>query len=145
MRPEKKAVVKSEKANGTQVCMVRKKGSWLVCREQLCRNDLLNTVENHQDNYLEMQRLWFVNLETEACSDLGLLQFCLDAYHFHLEGEKQVPEWFKDRISTHTAAGLLSTFSCFYRFSSCSKRGTSVSVCVCFLPKFIRGINDWNF
>ena len=45
-------------------------------------------------------------------------------------GKKQVPEWFKDRISTHSAAGLLSTFSCFYSFSSCSKRRTSLCVCV---------------
>lgn len=89
MWPGKKAVVKSD-ATGTKICRVRMKGS-LVGREQLCRNHLY-TVENHKDNYLGMQRLWFVNPEREACPDLGLLQFCLDAYHFHLEGKKQVPE-----------------------------------------------------
>lgn len=51
-------------------------------------------------------------------------------------GKKQVPEWFKDRISTHTAAGLLSTFSCFYSFSSCSKRRTFVCMCVCVCVSF---------
>lgn len=56
-------------------------------------------------------------------------------------GKKQVPEWFKDRISNHTAAGLLSTFSCFYSFSSCSKRRTSL--CVCVLPSKIHMQNQW--
>lgn len=88
MWPEKKAMVISEYVNGTKICIVRKKASWLVYREQLCRNCLHTTAENHQDFCLGMQRLCFVNPETEACSDLGLLQFCLDAYHFHLEGKK---------------------------------------------------------
>lgn len=88
MWPEKKAVVTSEYVNSTKTCMVRKQAGWLVYREQLCRNHLGTTIENHLGLCLGMQRVCFVNPETEACSDLGLLQFCLDAYHFHLEGKK---------------------------------------------------------
>lgn len=88
MWPEKAAMAMLECVTGTKICMVRKKASWLVHREQLCRNCLCSTIENHQDLCLGMQRVCFVNPGREACSDLGLLQFCLHAYHFYLEGKK---------------------------------------------------------
>lgn len=92
MWPEKKAVVVSEYVNPTTLMssffMVRKQASWLMYSKQLCRNCLCTTTENYQDLCLGMQRVCFVNSETEACSDLRLLPFCLDAYHFHLEGKK---------------------------------------------------------
>lgn len=88
MWPEKAAMAMLECVTGTKICMVRKKASWLVHREQLCRNCLCSITENHQDLCLGMQRVCFVNPGREACSDLGLLQFCLHAYHFYLEGKK---------------------------------------------------------